>query len=195
MKLCVFQGTFNPIHKIHLEVAKFAKAHYGFDNVLFIPAYLPPHKTIDKKLALHRLNMVKLAVAGYDYLNVSDIEYRREADSYTYNTIVELYKKYDVDGKINFLIGTDAFIKIESWYKTDKLKDLVHFIVFRRTNDFRAHDFDRLRELGYDFEFSPMDYIDVSSTKLRENVQRGVSISDMEIPVVREYIKENELYK
>ena len=37
MRLCVFQGTFNPIHKIHLEVAKYAKEHYNFDNILFIP--------------------------------------------------------------------------------------------------------------------------------------------------------------
>ncbi len=194
MRLCVFQGTFNPIHKIHLEVAKYAKEHYNFDNILFIPAYIPPHKNIDKKLADHRFNMVKLAISDYNYFNISDIEYKHNTNSYTYNTITELYKKYDIDGKINFLIGTDAFIKIESWYKTEELKDLVHFIVFKRTDNFNPSDFDKLKEKGYDFEFSQMKYTDVSSTELRQNVKNGKSINDLELPKVKEYIKKHGLY-
>ena len=194
MRLCVFQGTFNPIHKIHLEVAKYAKEHYNFDNILFIPAYIPPHKNIDKKLADHRFNMVKLAISDYNYFNISDIEYKHNTNSYTYNTITELYKKYDIDGKINFLIGTDAFIKIESWYKTEELKDLVHFIVFKRTDNFNPSDFDKLKEKGYDFEFSQMKYTDVSSTELRQNVKSGKSINDLELPKVKEYIKKHGLY-
>ncbi|MBO6272301.1 nicotinate (nicotinamide) nucleotide adenylyltransferase [bacterium] len=194
MRLCVFQGTFNPIHKIHIEVAKFAKEHYHFDSVMFIPAYIPPHKSVDKNLAEHRFNMVKLAISNYNYFNISDIEYRNEQNSYTYNTIVELYKTNNIDGKINFLIGTDAFIKIESWYKSEELKNLLHFIVFKRTNDFNERDFDFLKKKGYDFEFSPMGYKDVSSTELRQNIKRGLSISNMELPQVKEYIKENGLY-
>ena len=194
MRLCVFQGTFNPIHKVHLEVAKYAKKHYNFDSVLFIPAYIPPHKTVDKTLANHRFNMVKLAISDYDYFNISDIEYRHEANSYTYNTIVELYKNYEVDGRINFLIGTDAFSDIESWYRADDLKKLVHFIVFKRSNNFEPSEFDYLRDKGYDFEFSSMDYMDVSSTDLRRNLMNGKSTSGMELPKVKEYIEKNGLY-
>ena len=194
MRLCVFQGTFNPIHKVHIELAKYAKEHYNFDSILFIPAYIPPHKTVDSALSKHRFNMVKLAISGYDYFNISDIEYKREQNSYTYNTIIELYKNYEVDGKVNFLIGTDAFSQIESWYKADLLKDLVHFIVFKRTNDFRPEDFNNLKEKGYDFEFAGMNFKDISSTELRLTVKNRKSISDMELPKVKEYIKENGLY-
>lgn len=196
MRLCVFQGTFNPIHKVHLEVAKFAKEYYNFERILFIPAYIPPHKSVDKKLALHRFNMVKLAISEYNGFDISDIEYKREGNSYTYNTILELRKAYNItDEKINFLIGTDAFIKIRTWYNTDKLKELVHFIVFKRTNEFNKDDFNELRGFGYDFEFAPMNYIDVSSTRLRENLGNGISINDMELPKIREYIKEHGLYQ
>jgi len=195
MKLCVFQGTFNPIHKVHLEVAKFAKKYYGFDNILFIPAYIPPHKSVDKNLAKHRYNMVKLAISGFKGFNISDIEYKKENYSYTYNTILELRKKYNINNeKINFLIGTDAFAKIQSWYETNKLKELVHFIVFKRTNEFNISDFSELKSAGYDFEFAPMNFIDVSSTKLRSNLEKGLSINDLELPEVREYIEENGLY-
>lgn len=196
MRLCVFQGTFNPIHKVHLEVAKFAKEYYNFERILFIPAYIPPHKSVDKNLALHRFNMVKLAISEYKGFDISDIEYKREGNSYTYNTILELRKAYNItDEKINFLIGTDAFIKIRTWYNTDKLKELVHFIVFKRTNEFNKDDFNELRGFGYDFEFAPMNYIDVSSTRLRENLGNGISINDMELPKIREYIKEHGLYQ
>lgn len=196
MRLCVFQGTFNPIHKVHLEVAKFAKEYYNFERILFIPAYIPPHKSVDKNLALHRFNMVKLAISEYNGFDISDIEYKREGNSYTYNTILELRKAYNItDEKINFLIGTDAFIKIRTWYKTDKLKELVHFIVFKRTNEFNKDDFNELKGFGYDFEFAPMNYIDVSSTRLRENLGHGISINDMELPKIREYIKEHGLYQ
>ena len=139
-------------------------------------------------------NMVKLAISDTPYFDISDIEYKRENNSYTYNTILELYKKYNIDGKINFIIGTDAFLNIESWYKTEQLKDLVHFIIFKRTNIFDEKEFDYLKDQGYDFEFANMNYIDVSSTKLRNNVKNGLSINNMEIPKVKEYIKNNGLY-
>lgn len=195
MKLCVFQGTFNPIHKVHLQVAKFALENYGFDKVLFIPAYLPPHKEVDKSLAQHRYNMVKLAISDEDGFDISDIEYKREGRSYTYLTILELKKIYNISDKINFLIGTDAFEKIDTWYETDKLKEHLHFIVFPRCNNFKESDFDKFKNMGYDFEFSPMDYIDVSSTEVRDNINNKKSIEGLEIPRVVEYIKENGLYE
>ena len=114
MKLCVFQGTFNPIHRAHLQVADYVSKNYDFDKILFIPAFKPPHKDYDPKMSFHRFNMVKLAAQGKLNFDVSDIEFRSDNKSYTYNTIRELYKIYDIEGKINFIIGTDAFEKIES---------------------------------------------------------------------------------
>ena len=195
MSICLYQGTFNPIHKIHLEVAKFAKEYYNFDKIIFIPAYMPPHKTVDKTLATHRFNMVKLAIKNIPFFNISDIEYKFRGNSYTYNTIVKLKSDMNIDNKINFIIGTDAFEKIESWYKTNELKELVHFIIFPRTNSFNKSDFNQLKEKGYDFEFAPMKYKDVSSTQIRRNLRNGESIKGLEIPQVMEYIKENDLYK
>ena len=75
MKLCVFQGTFNPIHKAHLLMAEFILKNYEFDKILFIPAFKPPHKDYDEKLTPHRLEMVKLAIQNNMHFEVSDIEY------------------------------------------------------------------------------------------------------------------------
>ena len=75
MKLCVFCGTFNPIHNVHLALANYIKTHFKFDTILFIPAYKPPHKHIDDDLANHRYAMVKLAIDGVSGFNISNIEF------------------------------------------------------------------------------------------------------------------------
>lgn len=196
MKLCVFQGTFNPIHNAHLRAAEYIENRIKPDKFLFIPACIPPHKEYDENLSLHRLNMVKLALSDYPQFEVSDIEYKRAGKSYTYDTITELYKIYDISGKIYFVIGTDAFCKIESWYKTDELKKLVKFLVFIRENDFAPKKYEYLREKGYDFEIQNLPFEDISSTTVREGLKNHKSMIESDIPKkVTEYIKENELYK
>lgn len=195
MKLCVFQGTFNPIHNAHLRVADYVICKYDFDKLLFIPAFNPPHKECDKNLSIHRLNMVKLAVHSNEKFLVSDIEYKRGGKSYTYLTICELYKQYKIEGKIFFLIGTDAFKTIESWYEVDKLKKMVKFIVFVREENFDISRYDYLKEKGYDFEFETLPFQDISSTELREKIKKNKNIDDCVTKEVEDYIYNHELYK
>ena len=195
MKLCVFQGTFNPIHNAHLRVAGFVLNHYDFDKILFIPAYNPPHKNSDPEMAFHRLNMVKLAAGTNLKFEVSDIEFQRQGKSYTYDTICELYKLYNIEGKISFIIGTDAFDKIQTWYKFDNLKELVKFIVFIREDNCDFSKYNYLKDLNVDFEFQTLDFLDISSTELRQKIAKEDDISLLVPKEEREYIIKNELYK
>ena len=195
MKLCVFQGTFNPIHVAHLKMADFVLKNYGFDKIIFIPAYKPPHKNYDITLTPHRLKMVELAALSNPNFKVSDIEYKNERNSYTYLTILELYKKYDIEGKINFIIGTDAFKKIDTWYEADKLKKLVNFIVFVRENELDNKKYHELKEKGYNFTFAKMDFQDISSSNIRQNIREGHDISEFVTDKVKGYIEKNGLYK
>lgn len=193
MKLCVFQGTFNPIHNAHLKMAEYILQNYGFDKILFIPAYKPPHKDYNLKMSEHRFKMVQLAVSSNPKFEVSDLEYKNDRISYTYLTIQELYKKYDIEDKINFIIGTDAFEKIDSWYETDKLKELVDFIIFVRQNELDKNRFQHLK--GYNYKFAQMNFENISSTQIRDNIKTGKSIKNLVPEQVERYIRENELYK
>ena len=195
MKLCVFQGTFNPIHNAHIRVANFVAEKYDFDKILFIPAFQPPHKELDLNLSQHRFNMVKLAISKNSKFDISDIEFKRKGKSYTYLTICELYKKFDIEGKINFIIGTDAFEKIETWYKTNELKKIVEFIVFIRGNDFDTSKLESLKNKGYVFKLDILPFEDISSTQLRYNVKNGKDIKTYTNKEVEEYIKKHGLYK
>lgn len=193
MKLCIFSGTFNPIHRAHIKMAEYVLENYRFDKIIFIPAYKPPHKDYQDNMCIHRYNMVKLAIQNNPNFEISDIEYKNEGKSYSYITALELYKQYDIDGKINFIIGTDAFEKIETWYETDKFKKLVDFIVFIRENE--PVNFDDLRKKGYNFEFAKMNFVDISSTELRERIQKGETVDNLIPEEVEEYIKNNGLYR
>ena len=193
MKLCIFSGTFNPIHNAHIKMAEYVLENYGFDKIIFIPAYKPPHKEYQDNMCIHRYNMVKLAIQNNPKFEISDIEYKNEGKSYSYLTALELYKQYDIDGKINFIIGTDAFEKIETWYETDKFKKLVDFIVFIRENE--PVNFDDFRKKGYNFEFAKMNFVDISSTELRERIQKHETVENLIPKEVEEYIKNNGLYR
>lgn len=193
MKLCIFSGTFNPIHRAHLKMAEYVLENFGFDKIIFIPAYKPPHKDYDTNMCTHRFNMVRLAIEYNPHFEISDIEYRHEGKSYSYLTALQLKKQYCTEDKINFIIGTDAFEKIESWYEAEKFKDLVDFIVFVREN--KTVNFDDLKEKGYSFEIARMPFIDISSTELRERIKEGKSISNLVTEEVEEYIYKNGLYR
>ena len=195
LKLCVFQGTFNPIHNAHIRVARYIFDKLKPDKFLFIPACIPPHKECDRSLTMHRLEMVKLALSDYPEFEVSDIEYKLPGKSYTYNTIQTLYKIYPNIQKIYFLIGTDAFRKIESWYNSEELKKLVKFIVFARENNFKSSDLDYLKDKGYDFSIQNLPFEDISSTKIREQLKNGEGNVKSDIPEkVTEYIEKHGLY-
>ena len=195
MNICIFPGTFNPIHNAHVKIAEFALNNFKFDKIIFIPAYIPPHKEINNINAEHRYNMVKLAIEGNTQFQISNIEYQNERFSYTYFTVLELYKRYKPEGKINILIGTDAFREIDSWKFADDLKKQAHFIVFPRTKNFHEKNFQRFTEWHYDYEFAPMDFIDLSSTVLRSRVYKGKNNNGVVPDKVLEYIKENGLYQ
>lgn len=194
MNLCVFQGTFNPIHNGHLAIADFIRSNFKYDSILFIPAYKPPHKEIDDELATHRYEMVKLAITGQNKYNISNIEYQNNKFSYTYNTIVEIYKRYKVSGKIGFIIGSDAFNDVAYWHETEQLKKLVEFIIFPREDNFKAGRLEKFKEQGYLYRIAPMNYIELSSTMLRTRVRKGKTIAPFVPEKVLEYIQNNELY-
>lgn len=195
MKLCILSGTFNPIHNGHILMAEFLLKTQEVEKIIFIPAFNPPQKSTEPELALHRLKMTELATASNPAFEVSDIEYKLGGKSYSYLTILELYKKYKIDGKIKFVIGTDAFENLDSWYESEKLRKIVDFVVFVRKNDFNEKKYEKMKEKGYNFSFAPMEFHDISSTNIRNKAKQKKSIAGLVPEVVERYIKENDLYK
>lgn len=198
-KECYFFGTFNPPHIAHIEMARAIKEEFNFDEIIFVPAYCPPHKeTLD---FYHRYEMLKLAV-DKDLGWVSDIESKLPQPSYTFQTInfIQNSKKPDKNGVSNvpipFIIGYDAFIAIEKWKNPKFLKENLEFFVLKRKGDVQKEDIEALSSLGYHFKLAEsIDFIDISSNQIRQNIKSGKSTDGSLNKRVREYIDEHRLYR
>ena len=192
---CYFFGTFNPIHLGHIEIARRVKEKGGFDKVIFVPSYMPPHKIDGLIPYVHRLEMTKLAV-GHN--NVSDIESKLKAPSYTYRTIEKLCE-YNNQEKINFIIGYDQFFKLESWKEPETLKKLINFIViprkFQNGQTLGDKAFEYFKNKGWSFDIVNIDFLDVSSSMIRNLLKNNEDITGLTTIEVKNYIENNRLYK
>lgn len=131
-RICLFGGTFDPIHNAHLQIAKEALKRCQLDRILFIPAGNPPHKDATGLTPYEdRFRMVELACAPYPAFEASRLEAGTER-SYTLDTVKRLRQTLAPDQRLFFLIGGDAFEEIETWKGWQELIGLVEFIVVAR---------------------------------------------------------------
>lgn len=195
MKTCLFQGTFNPPHNGHLCIAEFILNNTEYDDVVFVPAYKPPHKSLSEENPFHRLKMTEILIENKNGLRVSDIEFQREEPSYTYVTAKNLIDKGFISEEPAIIIGDDAFNKIESWYKTEELKKLVKFLLIPRKDGLTQEKLEKLREKGYNYTRLNMPFVDISSTQIRDLISKGLKTDDLIPEKIRRYADENNLYK
>lgn len=133
MKLGLYGGAFNPIHRCHLLVAETARARLGLDSVIFIPTGDPPHKPpTDFFPAPHRLEMVRLAIEPFPYFQVSDVETRRPEKSYSIDTVNEIKRSAPPGTGLVFIIGLDALLELPSWKSPESLLAACDFAVVSR---------------------------------------------------------------
>ena len=194
MKLAILSGTFNPIHKSHIAIANYVKKEFDYDSILLVPAFLPPLKS-NTAPAEDRLNMVKLAAKYEEGLTVSEVEFEISGKSYSYLTAQKLYEKYPIDGKLGFIMGTDAYVGLETWYAADELKELVEFIVFEREISFYDERVLRVQSQGFSMVKAYLPFVDISSSEIRRRIKNSEDISEYVIKEVEDYINEHDLYK
>jgi nicotinate-nucleotide adenylyltransferase len=194
----IFGGTFNPIHVGHLIVAQEVADSMELDKIIFIPTGDPPHKNKQElAVAEHRYEMVRLAIKGNEKFDLSDIEIKRSGKTYTFDTLVELNKKYK-DHNFYFIIGFDTLKDIDSWKKIDEVFKISKFIVVNRGN-LRSEMEDEIndKKLKYeaDIKLVTIPDIQISSTDIRKKIKSGKSIKYLVLDDVYNYIMKNKLYR
>ncbi|MFC2108081.1 nicotinate-nucleotide adenylyltransferase [Candidatus Bipolaricaulota bacterium] len=189
----LFGGTFNPLHNAHIEVAKAALGQYELSRIVFVPNGIPPHKEqvlgLDKEA---RFEMVRRAIESMPEFTVSRVEVDREGPSYTIDTIRAL--KDDYPQGICFIVGADRLLKIDTWKEPHELLRSVPFIIAPRSGvSLDVFDVSPFREAV----IVPlrMDDVDLSSSGLRERVQRGESIREWVPEQVAQDIEEHKYYR
>ncbi len=208
-RIGLFGGTFNPVHLGHLRGAEEIRETFGLQEVIFIPAAIPPHKMTEEIIeGHHRLEMVRRATRKNAQFTPSDVELRRPGKSYSIDTIRHFRER--LNGSLYFILGRDAFVEIESWKNFQNLFSLSNFIVMTRPNLSQVSPIPRVLAPAFRYDqessewvhisgnkifFKEINFLDISSTKVRELVQAGKSIRYLVPPEVEAYIEKHGLYQ
>ncbi len=186
----IYGGTFDPIHLGHLITAQAVKEIRNLEKIIFIPAYISPHKTdrASEKQS-HRLKMVKQAVEEFPYFEYSDIELRAKSISYTVKTLEALKKKYR---KLELIIGYDNIIDFHTWKNPDKIIELADLVVLRRKTNDKKIEKDKYYKAAH---FVKTPVIEISSSEIRNRIKAGLPIDFLVPKNVKEYICKFNLYK
>lgn len=198
-KIGVLGGTFNPIHIGHLLMAEYALEAAGLDKVIVMPSGISYLKANTNVLpGPTRLEMVQLSIKNNPHLVASDMEIMREGYTYTFETLIELKRRYP-QAMFYFIVGADCLFSIENWVEPNQILANCVLLAAGRNNASNNKMQEKKRELEEKFnaKILLMDFpeIDISSTAIRDNVKCGKSIRYMVTDEVWKYIYENQLYK
>lgn len=199
-KIGILGGTFDPIHKGHLELAHAALKEFKLDKVIFIPTGVSYMKT-GVSPAKHRYEMCRLAISSFPYFEIDDEEMKREGNTYTYETLRYLNKKYP-KAEICYIIGLDTLFTIDTWKHVDEVFQRCTFLCANRVSAFSNYDIEqKIGELkskySANISLMNMDLYPVSSTEIRETYFSKVKDETIlcHLPdSVKEYISKNNLY-
>jgi len=203
-------GTFDPIHNGHLQLAEAAKSSCGMVRVFLIPAALPPHKKQEAVSAGdHRLAMLRETLVDHESIDVCTVEMDRNGPSYTFDTLKQFKDEYEAKFELYFIIGCDAFLEIETWYRWQDLLRSTNFIVAVRKHynlsDVKAllsrNGLKECLETGLRWQGTANHILlldtsidDISSTEVRRRIRSGQSWRHLVPEKVSAYIDRHGLY-
>lgn len=212
MNLALFGGTFDPVHSGHLAAARAALDSFQLDQILFVPASIPPHKPSGQLTFFeHRYAMVALACDGEQKFVPSLLE-SPEASSrqpnFAINTVHRIATSLTISDHLFFLIGVDAFWDIPQWYKWQEFLDSCNIIVAGRPG-FSIEKIEQilpaeLRRGPVTADCIPLRrtnihllasvHSDISSSAIRQKAAAGEPLSGLIPSAVESYIRKTNLY-
>lgn len=193
-RIGIIGGSFNPIHKRHIQIAECALTEGRLSRVLFIPTGNPPHKREGLEAAEHRFEMTRLSVMNRQGFTASRMELDRTGIIYTVDTLTLLRKQFPM-AELCYIIGEDTLLDLPHWRMPDQVFALCSFLVCRRsTLHAEAHPLcGELAARGARFTFLSLPPLDISATQVREELRLHQLPQELE-PQVMEYIRVIGLY-
>jgi len=184
-KICLFGGTFDPIHLGHTHIAKKAVAKLGLDQIIFLPCRQSPHKLGQQHASPDdRLAMCRLATTDYPWATVDDFDLVSPPPSYSWRTAEEMQQRHP-SSQLYWLMGTDQWDALPQWSHPEKLAKLVKFIVFTRGSAPHPRDGFQMHAISGNHP--------ASATAIR-NAPNSDQSKDWLHPAVQTYLRQHKLY-
>ncbi|MBN2210294.1 MAG: nicotinate (nicotinamide) nucleotide adenylyltransferase [Sedimentisphaerales bacterium] len=200
-KILLFGGSFDPVHNGHLAIARAATNLLAVDKTILIPAAQPPHKLNQTRAPIqHRLEMLRLATADDDCLEVSDCEADRPGPGYTIDTVRHFRGIFGSVALLYWLVGGDSIKDLPTWKDIVQLADECILVTAPRPDcpiDWPALQGVLSEEQILLMKIYVLDtpQIDISATDLRRRIAQNLPIDHLTPPAVTDYIHTHDLYR
>jgi len=198
MKVGIMGGTFDPVHSGHLIIAEEVREALGLSEVLFMPCGQPWLK-LERPItpAVHRVEMVRLAIGTSPQFKLSEVEVKRPGPSYSVDTMMDFQEQFGSGAELFFIVGCDALADLARWKEPQRLIQLCKLVAVPRLN-FNSPDLKALERsvpgVSKRLIYVATPIIDISSSRIRERVRKGLSIRYLVPEKVEEYIRRQKLY-
>jgi nicotinate-nucleotide adenylyltransferase len=215
LRIGILGGTFDPIHKGHIEPAKEVLKAFSLDKVFVIPAHKPPHKKSTNASTIHRVKMVELVCNKEPNFELDTREVERSSLSYTIDTINEINAQYP-QSELFFIMGMDSLQSFTRWHLWKNILSQCNLVVNTRPGYDRSNintDTQNLlnkhQALISDIE-KPLKSIkdkltgtifihhsknvNISSTEIREHLNNKIACEKWLTSGIIQYIERHKLY-
>lgn len=180
----LYGGTFDPVHLGHLLLAEAARDELGLPQIQFVPAGDPPHKSSQAVTPLvHRLAMLRLAVADNPGFAVCTWECDQSGPSYTVHTLRHFQAQGY--GPIYLLLGGDSVQALDTWYQPAEIRSLATIVALARPG----------WPVPAGVRTLALPQVDLASTTIRARVQAGRTVRYWVPEPVRAYLEQHGLYQ
>ena len=208
VELGLLGGTFDPVHKGHLNLALTSLEELQLDAIHLLPCGQPVHRHGLIASSKNRLTMLEMAVNEYSNITIDDRECRTKTPSYALTSLTDI-RREKPELKLYYILGLDAFNDFSSWHRWQEIFSLVHIIVAERPGyrlqlakelqeevDMRKVDsIENMKrfEEGRIF-FAELGMLEISSTMIKEKILANESLDEFLPNPIIDYIRTQEIY-
>lgn len=193
MKIGIFGGSFNPPHKMHLNIVEELLNEKILDKVIIVPTGL--HYSYKNNLVSneHRYNMLKLMTKHNNKIEISDFEFKDE-EIHSFDTL-EYYKNIYKNDTLYFVCGLDNISYVDKWYKGEYLLNNYKFLVITRDTNNLDEILSKYEKYKDNIIITNIKSNTISSSYIRDELkEKNYNLNDYLDQKVIDYIKENNLY-
>ena len=191
--IALFGGSFDPIHNGHLFLIEELLNSGRFERFIVIPAGAPWQKSVAASGA-DRLAMVEIALkdcmSKYKELEISRFEIDDSKPSYAFQSI-NYFTMQNPGDNLVWIIGSDAFVKINQWKEIEQVAKSVKFLVITRPGE-KLESAKAAKSIT--FSQIEINALDISSTKVRNLIKASEPFDSLVPAGVAAYIKSQGIY-